>query len=433
MMRIEPNVVLKYFEPVDGFVKLRRFTDAEVQTLLRGATITTRRSYVDLVLNACVMHFAEQVLPAVAALDIARRAAADDELYRLCVEVSPALDIRRVTIPVDEPASPPIHLLQHEEAPEAKSFRSLRDMELELARHVIGQSHAIASVSRAVKKAMTGLRDPRRPIATFFFVGQTGVGKTELAKALTLYLYGDAQRIVRVDCSEYALPHEVAKLVGSPPGYIGHEQSGLLAEAIARHGEAVVLFDEIEKSDPKVHDLLLQLMDEGFITDNKARRVPFGEAVVILTSNIGAQEIDELRSRMGFDAGRRDVPRERVLEETLGCLRARFKPEFVNRISEVVLFNPIGLAECAQIVGRMLEDVKRHASTVPITLRIASTVPHFLAEKGYHPEHGARELRRTVETEVEGRLSDMLVEGRLREGDEVDIRVSRDRLVFHRN
>jgi ATP-dependent Clp protease ATP-binding subunit ClpC len=306
-------------------------------------------------------------------------------------------------------------------------------MESELARRIVGQERAIASVSRAVKKALTGLRDPERPIATFFFVGQTGVGKTELAKALTLYLYRDLAKMVRVDCSEYALPHEVSKLIGSPPGYVGHEQAGLLSQAMAAHGEAVVLFDEIEKSDPKVHDLLLQMMDEGFITDNKARRVPFGRTVIILTSNVGAQEIAQLRNRIGFDAGRHDVPRDQVLEETLASLNARFRPEFVNRISEIVLFNSIGLSECVRIVSLLLEDVKRHAAHVPLALNIAGSVPHFLAEKGYKPERGARELRRTVETEVEGRLSDLLIEGRVRQGDSVTVRVSHDHLVFHRN
>jgi ATP-dependent Clp protease ATP-binding subunit ClpC len=433
MMRLEPNVVLKYFEPVDGFVRIRRFNEAEVGSLLRDVRGGTRRTYIDLVLNAAVMHFAGSIAPQLASLREVDRPRAEEALYQLCVEVSPALDIRRVTIPVSDPAEPSIHLLERGAERERRDFRRLRDMESQLGRRVIGQPRAIASVSRAVRKALTGLRDPQRPIATFFFVGQTGVGKTELAKALAFYLYDDASRVCRVDCSEYALPHEVAKLTGSPPGYVGHDQAGLLAEAIGRNEDAVVLFDEIEKSDPKVHDLLLQLMDEGFITDNKARRVPFGRAIVILTSNVGAQEIDDLRRRVGFDAGRRRLAREQVFDETLASLGRRFKPEFVNRLTEVVLFDPLDLPDCVRIVTLMLEDVRRHAASVPIALRVASSVPRFLAEKGYRPEHGARELRRTVESEVEGRLSELLVEGRVREGDSVTIRVSRDRLVFSRN
>ncbi len=428
MMRIEPNAVLKYFEPVDGFVKIRRFTDAEVQTLLRDARVATRRAYVDLVVNAAVIHYTDAVF-----LRIAEAPDAVDKLYALCVEVSPALDIRRVSIPVAEARQPEIHLLGRAEAPAPRALDGLRDLEDRLGRRIIGQEHAVTSVTRAVLKGLTGLRDPERPIATFFFVGQTGVGKTELAKALTLCLTGDAAKLVRVDCSEYALPHEYAKLVGSPPGYVGHEQAGVLSEAMAARGQAVVLFDEIEKSDAKVHDLLLQMMDEGFITDNKARRVPFGDAVIILTSNVGAEEIEALRSRIGFDAGTRSLARDQVLEETLACLKTRFKPEFVNRLSEVVLFNPIGLRECVRIVSLLLDDVKRHAASVPLTLHIAGSVPPFLAEKGYKPESGARELRRTVESELEGRLSEMLVDGHVRQGDEVTVRVSHDRLVFHRN
>ncbi len=430
MMSFESSAVLKYFEPLDTFVKIRRFTDAEAASLLRDVRVTSRRSYVELVINACVIDYAGSVFARLGS----DRGTAEEALYLLCVEVSPALDIRRISIPIAEPGRSEIHLLERTAAtPHHKSFENLRDMEDRLARRVIGQPHAIASVSHAVKKAMTGLRDPQRPIATFFFVGQTGVGKTELAKALTETLYSDPAKMVRVDCSEYALPHEVAKLVGSPPGYVGHEQSGLLSEALGALGDAVVLFDEIEKSDMRVHDLLLQMMDEGFITDNKGKRVPFGGCVLILTSNVGAQEVEELRRRMGFDAGHRAVARDQILEETLSSLKTRFKPEFVNRISEVVLFNPIGLKECVSIVSLMLEDVKLHAASVPLTLNISHAVPHYLAEKGFKPEYGARELRRTVESEVEGRLSDLLVAGRVSQGDSVEIRVSHDRLVFHRN
>ncbi|MBI2930526.1 MAG: ATP-dependent Clp protease ATP-binding subunit [Planctomycetes bacterium] len=432
-MRIEPNAVLKYFEPIDGFVKIRRFTDAEAETLLKDVRVSTRRGYIALVLNACVVNYTELLLPQFAKGGVAEQAALEDRLYLLCVEVSPALDLRRISIPVTDEGKTEIHLLERREAPAARDLNHLKDMEERLSQRVIGQEHAIASVSRAVKKAMTGLRDPARPMATFFFVGQTGVGKTELAKALTVCLWSDPDKMVRVDCSEYALPHEVAKLVGSPPGYIGHEQSGLLSEAIAARGQALVLFDEIEKSDAKVHDLLLQMMDEGFITDNKGRRVPFGDTLIILTSNVGADEIEELRNRMGFDAGKRNLSRHEIFDEMIACLKTRFKPEFVNRISEVVLFNPIGLKECVRIAELMLEDVKRHAATIPLTLHVAGSVPHFLAEKGYKPAYGARELRRTVEREVEGRLSDLIIDGRIRRGDTVAIHVSHDHLVFHRN
>lgn len=416
MIRMEPNVVLKYFDPVDAFVKIRHFTADEVSHLLKTARISDRRSYVGLVVNACVLGLTQRHLEYT------------EDLYQLCVEVNPPLEIHRVSIEAVEPSSQ-IHLLDQPPAP--RDFRQLHDMESALGRTVVGQERAIASVSRAVKKAMTGLRDPTRPIATFFFVGQTGVGKTELAKALTLYLFQDPSRMLRVDGSEYALPHEYAKLIGAPPGYIGHEQRGVLSEAARIDGPLTVLFDEIEKTDPKVHNLLLQVMDEGFVTDNKGSRISFGNAILIFTSNVGTEEAEALKNRIGFS---HDVPgRAEVIEEFSRALKTNFRPEFVNRLTDVVFFNPIGLKECERIAELFLEKVRQHAATVPLGVQFEKPVPRWLAEKSFRPEYGARELRRTVELEIEGALSDLLIEGRVDRGDSVTVKVSRDRLHFQRN
>jgi ATP-dependent Clp protease ATP-binding subunit ClpC len=416
MMHLEPNVVLKYFGPLDQFVKVRRFTADEVARLLGSAKISDRRTYVGLVLSACVLKLDPPLLEH------------EEALYRLCVDVNPALDIHRVTIAAGEEASP-LHILERKPAP--RDYRHLKDMERALRGRIVGQDPAIASVSRAIRKAMTGLRDAARPIATFFFVGQTGVGKTELAKALTVYLFDDPSRMLRVDGSEYALPHEYAKLIGAPPGYVGHDQRGLLSEIAHRPGPLTLLFDEIEKTDSKVHNLMLQVMDEGFLTDNKGERVSFSNAIIIFTSNVGTEEAEALRHRIGF--GPRGPSRQEMAEAFSEALRSGFRPEFVNRLTEVVFFNPIGVEECARIAEILLEEVRRHAAGVPLSIRFAREVPRWLAERSFRPEHGAREVRRTVESEIEGRLSDMLVEGDLVEGDSVTIRVSRNRLVFHRN
>ncbi len=419
MIRMEPNVVLKFFDPLDAFLKIRRYSADEITHLLHTARLSDRRSYVGLVVNACVLGLGAQHLDHV------------DALYKLCIEVNPALEIHKISVESSEEAHPGIHLLEQAPPGPVRDYRRLQDMEAELARQVIGQEAAVSAVSRSVKKAMTGLRDPSRPIATFFFIGQTGVGKTELAKALTLYLFHDASRMLRVDGSEYALPHEYAKLIGAPPGYIGHDNPGVLAEVGRKEGPATVLFDEIEKSDPKVHNLLLQVMDEGFLTDNKGLRLDFANTLIIFTSNVGAEEAEALKHRIGF---RRDGPaREDLLDEFSRSLKASFRPEFVNRLTDVVFFNPITLAECVRIAGRFLEEVSRHASGVPLSLRFESDVPRWLAEKGFHPDYGARELRRTVEREVEGTLSELLIEGALHEGDTVRIRVRKDRLEFSRN
>ena len=427
MNRMEPNAVRKYFEPLDVFVTIRIFTGAEAARLFENARLPNRRAFVDLIINACVAGGSQNVL---ARLDPASDAA--ERLYDLCIEANPALDIRKVSIPVSDSPSPEIHLLSHSSSAPRRNLDALRNLEQDLSNRVVGQPQAVSSVARALRKSLAGLRDPERPIAAFFFVGQTGVGKTELAKAITNSMTGDSSALVRVDCSEYALPHEYAKLIGAPPGYIGHDQGGLLSE-VGRRGQTVVLFDEVEKSDAKVHDLLLQAMDEGFVTDAKGRRIPFGQTVMVFTSNVGAAEIEALKNRMGFGGGRHTMSREELFGETETSLRARFRPEFLNRLSEVVLFNPIGLSECVRIVERFLEEVRRHAATVPIELDFSDAVPPLLAEKGYRPEYGARELRRTVEREVEAPLADLLVEGALHEGDRVHVRVSRDRLKFHRN
>jgi ATP-dependent Clp protease ATP-binding subunit ClpC len=419
MMHLEPGVVLKYFEPLDHFVKVRRFSPEEIGRLLSTARISDRRGYIGLVVNACVVDLA------------ARHLDHEEALYGICVEVNPGLDIHKVTIAAGAEHRE-IHLLDAAPAAApAKDYRSLRNMEDILRRRVVGQEPAIACVSRAIKKAMTGLRDPERPIAALFFVGQTGVGKTELAKALTLCLFEDPARMLRVDCSEYALPHEYAKLIGAPPGYVGHDHPGVL-NGVSRSNEPMtVLFDEIEKSDGKVRDLLLQAMDEGFVTDNKGGRLPFGHTVLIFTSNVGCEEAEALRHRIGFS--QEGPGRSELADEFSRAIKANFRPEFVNRLTDIVFFKPIGLPECEKIARNFLEEVRRHAERVPLEIRYDDRVPLWLAERGFRPEYGARELRRTVEKEVEGALSDLLIEGQLHGGDSVLIKVSRDRLKFHRN
>jgi ATP-dependent Clp protease ATP-binding subunit ClpC len=304
-------------------------------------------------------------------------------------------------------------------------------METQLRRHVVGQETAITSVSRAVKKAMTGLRDPARPIATFFFVGQTGVGKTELAKAITQYLFQDPARMLRVDGSEYALPHEYAKLIGAPPGYIGHSEGGYLTEEMKKKGRAVVLFDEIEKADPKVHNLLLQVLDEGMITDSHGAKISFADAIVILTSNVGVEEVREARDRIGFDRAKRAaLDREALYGCTVDALKREFRPEFLNRIDEVVLFNALKLEDCVRIVERFLGDVVHHATQAALRLTWTANVPKFLAEAGFSPEYGARELRRTVQDLVENPLADRILDGEFKRGDEVQVVVKRGAIAF---
>lgn len=429
MIRFETNVVRKYFEPLDQFVRIRLFTSEEIHQLLKSNSIVNRQSYMDLVINACMVNYNDEVLPHMAQ----RQHTLEEKLYDLCVEVNPGLDIRKITLPSVQEEHSELHLLEQKTGGETPvSLDRLKAVEQELRRRIIGQDQAIRALARSLRKAAVGLRDRQRPISTFFFVGQTGVGKTETARTLTDTLFGGSSHFIRLDCSEYALPHEYAKLLGAPPGYVGYDEGGLLTERISKAGQYfVMLFDEIEKSDSKVHDLMLQIMEDGQVTDSKGRPLSFRNAVIILTSNVGADEIDHLRNRMGF--GRREPRAGELISEIMNAVKLRFKPEFINRVNEIVLFKPLNLDDCEQIVAGMLEQVKANAASIPLRLVITNPVPRFLAEAGYKPEWGARELRRTIEREIESPLSDLLLEKKVGHGDTVVIRVVKDKLHFGKN
>lgn len=435
MIRMETNIVLKYFEPLDNFIKIRLFTREEVEKLLQSSAITNKQSFQDLVLNACVIQYNEVIVPSLSKNpDIADHKKIEEKLLHLCTEINPDLDLARVTIPVTEGETSEIHLLERKTEETRKDFHALKGMEHALSQMIVGQNTAIDLVSKKIKKAWVGLRDPRRPIATFLFVGQTGVGKTELARQLVRYLYDNPAKLIRIDCSEYSQPHEYAKLIGAPPGYIGHSEGGILTDGVMTQGTAVVLLDEIEKSDPRVHHLMLQIMDEGLLTDNKGRRVNFKDTIVVMTSNVGSEDTEALNHLIGFSTHPEGAADARaVLQETLSSIRKEFTPEFINRIDSIVPFNPIGLTESVQIAELFLNEACQHANGVPIELSYTKKVPSFLAEKGYNPRYGAREIRRTVETEVEDPLSELLIEDKIHPGDRVRVNVAHDRLTFHRN
>ena len=430
MIRMEPNVVLRFSALLDEFIKIRSFSAAEISELLHFARVPDKNAYRGLVVNACVIAY--PVLADTASQKIsAGRRAIDEEFYRLCVQVNPALDITQVVLPAGSEPQSGLHLLKAPEPEPAQAIAKVARLEERLAERVIGQSDAVHAVAQVVRRAAAGLRDTTRPMGTFFFIGQTGVGKTELAKALTDTVFEDRSRMVRIDCSEYGLPHEYAKLIGAPPGYIGHNEGGFLTEEMKKKGRAVVLFDEIEKADPKVHNLLLQLFDEGFITDSHGARVSFADAIVILTSNVGVEEVREARERIGFDRSKRaGLDREALFGCTVDALKKEFRPEFLNRIDEVVLFNPLGLEDCVRIVEKFLGEVVQHATRADLRLTWTAPVPRFLAEAGFSPEYGARELRRTVTDLVENPLADGILDGEFHRGDQVQMVVKRGEIAF---
>jgi ATP-dependent Clp protease ATP-binding subunit ClpB len=296
----------------------------------------------------------------------------------------------------------------------------LLHMEERLERRVVGQEKAIIAVSNAVRRARSGLQDPNRPIGSFIFMGPTGVGKTELARALTGFLFDDEQYMIRIDMSEYMERHSVARLIGAPPGYVGYDEGGYLTEAVRRHPYAVVLFDEIEKAHPDVFNALLQILDDGRMTDGKGRTVDFKNTVLIMTSNVGSQWIQEVKDR-GADE---------VEAQVMEALRATFKPEFLNRIDEVIIFNSLGQEEIKEIVEIQIDLLSIRLANNKITLKLTDRAKDFLARTGFDPVYGARPLKRTIQRLIQDPLAMKILEGSVKEGMEVTADVHDGEVVF---
>ena len=296
----------------------------------------------------------------------------------------------------------------------------LLKMEERLSKRVVGQEKGIAAVASAVRRARSGLQDPNKPIGSFIFMGPTGVGKTELARALAEFLFDDEQYMIRLDMSEYMEKHSVARLIGAPPGYVGYDEGGQLTESVRRHPYSVLLFDEIEKAHPDVFNALLQILDDGRMTDGKGRTVDFKNTVVIMTSNVGSQWIHELH-------GKDDKEMEtRVMD----ALRATFRPEFLNRIDEIIIFNSLGLEEIKKIVDIQMGYLARRLESAKIKLELTEAAKAFLADSGFDPVYGARPLRRTIQHLIQDPLATKILEGSIQEGDRVTVDVKDGEVVF---
>jgi ATP-dependent Clp protease ATP-binding subunit ClpB len=292
--------------------------------------------------------------------------------------------------------------------------QKLVHMEERLRQRVVGQDEALARVANAVRRSRAGLSDTKRPIGSFIFLGPTGVGKTELARALAEFLFDDEKLMIRIDMSEYMEKHTVSRLIGAPPGYVGYEEGGQLTEQVRRHPYSVVLFDEIEKAHPDVFNVLLQILEDGRLTDGKGRTVDFRNTVLVMTSNVGSTAIFELSEK----------DPERARKEAMEALRASFRPEFINRIDEIVIFNPLGKEQLANIVKMMLKSVEELLAERQITLEITPAAIELLLNEGYDPAYGARPLRRTIQRLIQDPLALQILEGKVLPGDRV--RVDRD-------
>jgi ATP-dependent Clp protease ATP-binding subunit ClpB len=306
--------------------------------------------------------------------------------------------------------------------------QKLLNLEDELHKSVIGQDEAIQAVSDAVRRSRAGLQDPKRPIGSFIFLGTTGVGKTELAKALATYLFNDESLMTRIDMSEYQEKFSVSRLIGAPPGYVGYDEGGQLTEAVRRKPYSVVLFDEIEKAHPDVFNILLQVLDDGRLTDNKGRTVNFKNTIIIMTSNLGSSYIQEQFDKIN------DSNREQVIEETkesiMAMLKKTIRPEFLNRIDETIMFTPLGKEEIEQIVRLQTTAVARLLDESGITLQVTDAAVKFIAQAGFDPEFGARPIKRAIQRYLLNDLSKQLLAGAIDKSKPIKVDATEEMLTF---
>jgi ATP-dependent Clp protease ATP-binding subunit ClpB len=297
-------------------------------------------------------------------------------------------------------------------------IEKLVHMDRRLHRRVIGQEEAIQAVAAAVRRSRSGLQDPQRPIGSFIFLGPTGVGKTELARALAEFLFDDEQSMVRIDMSEYQERHTVARLIGAPPGYVGYDEGGQLTEAVRRRPYSVVLFDEIEKAHPEVFNIFLQVLDDGRLTDGQGRTVDFKNTVIIMTSNIGSQYIQDVSDD--------EIMRERVME----ALRAHFRPEFLNRVDDIVIFHRLSQEDLREIADIQLNHMRQLLAKRGISVALTEAASDMLVAEGYDPVYGARPLKRVLQRQVMDPLALKLIQGDIRDGDHVVVDVENGELRF---
>ena len=301
----------------------------------------------------------------------------------------------------------------------------LMKMEEVLHKRVVGQDNAVKAVSKAIRRSRVGLKDPKRPVGSFLFLGPTGVGKTELCKALAEAMFGDENAMLRVDMSEYMEKHTVSKLIGSPPGYVGYDEGGQLTEKVRRKPYSVLLFDEIEKAHEDVFNIMLQMMEDGILTDAQGRRVDFKNTIIVMTSNVGARNITEKQKRLGFSNEEENGDRsfEQIREAVLTELKKTFKPEFLNRIDETIVFHQLSRDNIREICAKMLDSVKERVATLGITLTYDDAATDLLAQRGFDPVYGARPLRREIQSQVEDTAAEKILEGAVREGGTLKVTV----------
>lgn len=314
---------------------------------------------------------------------------------------------------------------------ESEESKKLLHLDKILKEHIIGQPEAVDAVAKAIRRGRMGLKDPKRPLGSFLFLGPTGVGKTELCRALALVMFGDRNAIIRVDMSEYMEKHSVSRLIGSPPGYVGYDEGGQLTEKIRRKPYSVVLFDEVEKAHPDVLNILLQILDDGMLTDAQGRRVDFKNTVIILTSNIGASAITEKAKSLGFTAAATDE-KAAMEANVMQALKSAFRPEFLNRLDEIIVFNRLTDADIRKIASLLLAELGERICGIGVEIEFDPSLVAYVAEKGFDPIYGARPLRRAITSLVEDSFSEAMLEGRIAAGDRILAKAIEGKVLFEK-
>ncbi len=418
------GIVYKYFDLIDGFIRVRVLgQDVSLSALQKGVgEPPSRREYRRLVVETCVIGVEEEVLPKVHSIYPEDAIAAEDLLYQICVDVNPNLEIHSVSLPAEGAAQ------ATEDEADAMFRQRAKSLQEKVLLELVGQEEAVRRICRTVLKSATGIGDPLRPIGSFLLVGRTGTGKTELAKSLARHLF-ESNNLIRIDCSEFALPHETAKLIGAPPGYVGHNDGGTLTEALLRDPHAVVLFDEIEKGHEKLHNMLLQILDDGRLTDSKGNTVSFRKALVLMTSNVGTMDYAQACNRVGFgrDGSLAEYDYESITQE---ALKRNFKPELMNRLDGVITFRRLSPEDCARIAELQLQKLRERMQNAGIQLKWSGRLAKAVAEEGYCEEFGAREVRRALARLVEEPLSNAILDGTFSSGQQVIASWKGGKVVF---